>query len=68
VRLANGSQCEEIIEGQRAKRAHHAQRGQRNAMRAISVSAVRMIPVSTPSGCDQVRDRKTDDEKTRSDP
>ena len=33
VGLADGSQREEIIEGQRAERAHHAQRGQRDAMR-----------------------------------
>ncbi len=69
VRLANGSQCEEIIEGQRAERADHAQRGQRDAMRSDVGERSQNNPGVDPlEGVNQVGDRKTDDEETRSDP
>ena len=69
VRLANGSQSEEIIERQRAERADHAQRGQRNAMRGDVGERGQDDPGVDPlEGVNQVRDRKTDDEETRSDP
>jgi hypothetical protein len=68
VGLANGPQGKEIIEGQRAKRAHHAQRGQRNAVRGDVGERSQDDPGVDPlEGVNQVSDRKTDDEKTRSD-
>ena len=49
VLLADGSQREEIVECQRAERADHAQRGERDtAAGGISVNAIRITPVSTP--------------------
>ncbi len=69
MRLANGSQREEIIEGQRAKRADHAQRGQRDPMRGNVGERSQDNPGVDPlQGLNQMGDRKTDDEETRSDP
>ena len=69
VRLANGSQREEIIEGQRAERAYHAQGGQRDAMRRDFRQRGQDNPGVDPlQRANQVGDRKNDDEKTRSDP
>ena len=69
VRLANGSQCEEIIEGQRAKRPHHAQRGQRDAMRGdLRQRGQDNSGVHPFQGANQRSDRKDNDEETRSDP
>jgi len=69
VRLANGSQGEEIIKGQRAERAYHAQGGHRDAMRRDFRQRSQNDPGVDPfQGANQMRDRKNDDEKTRSDP
>jgi hypothetical protein len=67
--LANGSEREEIIEGERAKRADHAQRGQPDAMRSdFRQSSQDYRGIDTLQGMDQRRDRKHNNEETRSDP
>ena len=67
--LADGSQRKEIIEGQRAERADHAQRGQRDAMRRdFRQRRQDDRGVDPLQGVNQMGDRKNDDEETRSDP
>jgi len=67
--LANGSQREEIIEGQRAKGADHAQRGHRDPVRGDIRQRGQDDPgVDALQGPDQRGDRKDDDEETRDDP
>ena len=69
VGLADGSQREEIIEGQRTERAHHAQRGQRDAVRGdFRQRGQDNCGVDPLQGANQMGDRKNDDEETRSDP
>ena len=69
VLLADGPQREEIIEGQRAERADHAQRGQRNPMRRdFRQRSQDDGGVDALQGVNQMGDRKNDDEETRSDP
>ena len=66
--LADGSQREEIIEGQRAERADHAQRGERDVVRRdIRQRRQDYAGVDALEGADQGRDRKDDDEEARGD-
>ena len=66
--LADGPQREEIIEGQRAERADHAQRGERDMVRRqVGQRGQDHAGVDALQGADQGRDRKGDDKEARRD-
>ena len=69
VVLADRAQRKEVIEGQRAERPDHAQRGERNLVRRdFGQRGQHQGRVDALQRRDQVHHSQHDDEKTRSDP
>ncbi|MGY4420352.1 hypothetical protein ACVWY2_002777 [Bradyrhizobium sp. JR6.1] len=67
--LADRTQREEVIEGQRAERPDHAERRERDPVRRdVGQRGEDDTGVDALQGVDQRRDRERDDEHARSDP